>query len=114
MRRSLHANAVEQEGFFLAVAISYQCIVKDSPKSFWPALLLYIFLGARVVHMFAYLMKLQPFRTLAFLVGCGVQTFLEYLTSHMYVNDCLIGRVACSVWLAVLLFINGVLKWHAH
>lgn len=61
-----HANALENVPLFAIVGLLY--VLLGAPTSALQ-IYAYTFLVARVAHTIAYLLKLQPFRTIAFQVG---------------------------------------------
>jgi len=63
---SIHRNAMEQEPFFMVMAIAYPLVAE--PLAMAPYLL-YTYLASRVLHMFCYALGLQPFRSLTFVAG---------------------------------------------
>merc|ERR1712196_363159 len=63
--RSLHRNAMEQEPFFMAVAILYKVMV-PSPDNV-AAYLVYAYTLFRFLHFLAYACHVQPWRSLTFI-----------------------------------------------
>lgn len=65
--RALHRNAMEQEPFFMAVAVVFGLVY---PGECYVAIYsAYIFAICRWVHWLTYLCHLQPFRSLSFIGG---------------------------------------------
>jgi len=65
--RALHRNAMEQEPFFVAVAIVFG-LVYPSECAF-STIIVYVFTACRWIHWFSYLCHLQPFRSFSFVFG---------------------------------------------
>jgi len=73
-----HRNSAEQEPFFLAAALA--CGSSARGPSYLAVQLIYVFLACRVVHTAAYMLRLQPWRTISFLTALFAMVILCGIT----------------------------------
>jgi len=69
-----HRNSAEQEPFFLAAALAYG-LVAPAPSSL-AVQLVHVFLACRILHTVAYVLRLQPWRTVSFLTALFAMAML--------------------------------------
>eukprot|EP00929_Paragymnodinium_shiwhaense_P078566 TRINITY_DN40742_c0_g1_i1.p2 TRINITY_DN40742_c0_g1~~TRINITY_DN40742_c0_g1_i1.p2 ORF type:complete len:184 (+),score=28.88 TRINITY_DN40742_c0_g1_i1:93-644(+) len=67
--QGMHRNAVEQEPFFMAVAVVYGLLSAGSKASVVAVYVVYVFTACRWLHWLSYLCHLQPWRSITFVCG---------------------------------------------
>ena len=75
----VHRNSIEQEPYIIALALGYKAVIDKGDHSAWAAVIIYVLVACRYVHMFSYLLSLQPYRTLSFVTALWGSGFMAVL-----------------------------------
>eukprot|EP01043_Picozoa_sp_COSAG02_P031696 COSAG02_NODE_2081_length_9898_cov_45.797539_6_plen_193_part_00 len=76
---SVHRNSVEQETFFIGVALALHVVSLADPPGDFASIVLYAGTACRVLHAVAYVCKMQPYRTIFFVVTLSCSAILAVL-----------------------------------
>jgi uncharacterized MAPEG superfamily protein len=76
---SVHRNSVEQETFFIGVALALHVVSLADPPGDFASIVLYAGTACRVLHAVAYVCKMQPYRTIFFIVTLNCSAILAVL-----------------------------------
>jgi uncharacterized MAPEG superfamily protein len=76
---SVHRNSVEQETFFIGVALAVHVVSLADPPGDFASIVLYVGTACRVLHAVAYVCKMQPYRTIFFIVTLNCSAVLAFL-----------------------------------